>query len=199
MSIRRLLLFTALALVAFGCTKQETASSATTSSETVASSTQPAPAPAPAAAQPAPAASAAPAGSATPAAAPPPAGALATQETNWSGVSADVTEFRRKGNTLTAKVRLTNRGSAEAKVEVIYKDVYLIDTNGGKKYEVLKDEKGVYIGDLRSGWNDRWYGDLAPGASHLVWMKFPAPPAEVKTITLQVPGVQPFEDLTIQD
>jgi hypothetical protein len=30
-------------------------------------------------------------------------------------------------------------------------------------------------------------------------MKFPAPPAEVKAVTLQVPGVQPFEDLAIQD
>lgn len=206
MSIRRLLLFPALALLAFGCTKQETASTATTSSETVASSTQSAAVPAPAAAQPAPATASG--GNATsptlpattsPAAAPPATGALATQETNWSGVSAEVTEFRRKGNTLTAKVRLTNRGSAEAKVEVNYKEVYLIDTNGGKKYEVLKDEKGAFIADLRSGWNDRWYGDLAPGATHLLWMKFPAPPADVKAITLQVPGVQPFEDLAIQD
>src|SRR5439155_9836239 len=85
----------------------------------------------------------------------PSAGALASQETNWKGIVAEVTEFRRKGNTLTAKVRLTNRGSEETKAEVIFKEVYLIDTAGGKKYEVLKDEKGTFIASLTPGWNDR--------------------------------------------
>lgn len=137
---------------------------------------------------------------ATPAVVPAATGAvLASQETNWQGVVAEVTEFRRKGNTLTAKVRLRNQGSAEAKAEVIYKEVYLMDLGAGKKYQVLQDEKGAYIAGLRSGWNDRWYGDLAPGESYTLWVKFPAPPAEVKSVTLQVPGVPPFEDLAIQD
>ena len=168
----------------------------------------------PAAEEPAPAASTEPAASSepgtpsepgassTPASEPAPAASgavLASQETNWQGVVAEVTEFRRKGNTLTAKVRLRNQGSAEAKAEVIYKEVYLMDLGAGKKYQVLQDEKGAYIAGLRSGWNDRWYGDLAPGESYTLWVKFPAPPAEVKSVTLQVPGVPPFEDLAIQD
>ena len=135
-----------------------------------------------------------------PAAAPAAAGTvLASQETNWQGVVAEVTEFRRKGNTLTAKVRLRNQGSEKVSTEVIYKEVYLMDLGAGKKYQALQDEKGAYIADLRSGWNDRWYGDLEPGQSHTMWVKFPAPPAEVKSVTLQVPGVPPFEDLAIQD
>jgi hypothetical protein len=135
-----------------------------------------------------------------PAAAPAAAGTvLASQETNWQGVVAEVTEFRRKGNTLTAKVRLRNQGSEKVPAEVIYKEVYLMDLGAGKKYQALQDEKGAYIADLRSGWNDRWYGDLEPGQSHTMWVKFPAPPAEVKSVTLQVPGVPPFEDLAIQD
>ncbi|HEX5717316.1 MAG TPA: hypothetical protein VF179_14240 [Thermoanaerobaculia bacterium] len=135
-----------------------------------------------------------------PAATPAAAGAvLASQETNWQGVVAEVTEFRRKGNTLTAKVRLRNQGSEKVPAEVIYKEVYLMDLGAGKKYQALQDEKGAYIADLRSGWNDRWYGDLEPGQSHTMWVKFPAPPAEVKSVTLQVPGVPPFEDLAIQD
>ena len=143
-----------------------------------------------------------PGASSTPASEPAPAASgavLASQETNWQGVVAEVTEFRRKGNTLTAKVRLRNQGAAEAKAEVIYKEVYLMDLGAGKKYQVLQDEKGAYIAGLRSGWNDRWYGDLAPGESYTLWVKFPAPPAEVKSVTLQVPGVPPFEDLAIQD
>src|SRR5262245_53898193 len=77
------------------------------------------------------AAPAAPAGPATaPAAAPeatstmpatasaPAEAVIASQDTNWSGVVAEVTEFRRKGNTLTAKVRLRNAGADEVQPEI---------------------------------------------------------------------------------
>jgi hypothetical protein len=122
-----------------------------------------------------------------------------SQETNWSGVTADITEFRRKGNTLTAKVRFTNKGSGEPEVDMHYAEIYLIDTAAGKKYEPLKDENGAYIAALRSGWKDRWYEHIKPGESQTIWIKFPAPPANVKAITLQIPKTPPFEDVTIQD
>jgi hypothetical protein len=134
-----------------------------------------------------------------PAAAAPTGSAIASQDTNWPSVTAEVTEFRRKGNTLTAKVRFTNKGSQDASVEVHYGETYLIDTAGGKKYETLKDEKGAYIAALHSGWTDRWYESVKSGAPQTIWIKFPAPPAEVKAITLQIPKTPPFEDLAIQD
>jgi len=136
-----------------------------------------------------------------PASAPAPAAAasLASQPTNWPGIVADVTEFRRKGSTLTAKVVLRNQGTSDAQPDVRYDEVYVMDAAAGKKYEVLQDEKGHYIAALRSGWNDRWYQKLAPTESYTLWMKFPAPPPETRTVTLQVPGVPPFEDLPIQD
>jgi hypothetical protein len=135
---------------------------------------------------------------AAPAAAP--AGtSLASQETNWPGVTAEVTEFKRKGNSLTAKIRLTNKGTADTQPQVEWRDVALVDATGGKKYEVLKDEKGAAIASTRAGWTDRWYESIAPNQSQIIWMKFPAPPLEVKTITLQMPKMPPFDDLTIQD
>lgn len=129
-----------------------------------------------------------------------PAGAsIASQETNWKGIVADITEFRRKGNTLTAKVRLTNRGSENANAAIKYGEVYLMDTAAGKKYEVLKDEKGQYIAYLTTGWNYQWYDTMEPNDAITLWMKFPAPPVEVRAITLQLPGMAPFEDVPIQD
>jgi hypothetical protein len=128
-----------------------------------------------------------------------PAGSLASQPSNWPGIIADVTEFRRKGSTLTARVVLKNQGSDKAQPEIHYDEVYVMDLGAGKKYEVLKDEKGTYIAALRSGWSDRWYQELPPGGTYTLWMKFPAPPPDVKTVTLQVPGMPPFEDLPIQD
>jgi len=132
-------------------------------------------------------------------AAPAPSGALASQQSNWPGVVVDVTEFRRKGSTLTARVVLRNQGGADVEPEVHYNEVYVMDLGAGKKYEVLKDEKGTYIAALRSGWGDRWYGKLKPGETYTLWMKLPAPPADVKSVTLQIPGLPPFEDLAIQD
>jgi hypothetical protein len=124
--------------------------------------------------------------------------ALVSQQTKWPGVLAEVTEFRRKGNALTAKVRFTNRGTKRAQPDFYYGETYLLDANN-KKYEVIKDEQGRYLAALHSGYSDRWYDSIDPGASQTVWMRFSAPPATVKTATLQVPGMEPFEDLSIQD
>jgi hypothetical protein len=158
------------------------------------------------AAAPAAAPVAAPAAAPVGAAAPPPpaggtpaAGVLAREETKWPGIAAEVTEFRRKGNTLTAKVRFRNQGTAVSEPDIYYSQCYLMDAAAGKKYEVLKDENKTYIAGLRSGYPDRWYDHIQPGGDMLIWMKFPAPPAEVKAITLQLPGVPPFDDLAIQD
>ena len=135
------------------------------------------------------------------AAAPPVGGGavLAREETRWPGVVAEVTEFRRKGNTLTAKVRLRNQGTAPATVEILLPEVYVMDAAAGKKYSVLKDDTGTFIAALHPGWKDRWYDPVQPGQEVVIWMKLPAPPPEVKAVTFQVPGVPPFDDLAIQD
>lgn len=125
--------------------------------------------------------------------------ALGTQEGKWAGTTFDVVEFRRRGNTLTAKIRISNRGAENAEPDIHLNEAYLMDAAAGKKYEVLKDEKSEYIASLRTGWRDRWYETVKPGQATTIWMKFPAPPAEVKAVTLTVPGVPPFEELAIQD
>jgi hypothetical protein len=159
----------------------------------------PATSPPPAAAAPAATAPQAAPATSAPAPVPAPAAALASQQTNWPGVAADVTEFRRKGSTLTAKVVLRNQGNVESEPRIVYDELYVMDLGAGKKYEVLKDEKGNYIAALRSGYHDQWFQKLKPGETYTIWMKFPAPPPDVKTVTLQIPGVPPFEDLAIQD
>ncbi len=145
-------------------------------------------------------AAAAPETAAAPGQAPAAGGAvLASQETNWAGVVVEVTEFRRKGNTLTAKFRVRNQGDGEVEPDFYYSQIYVMDAAAGKKYEALKDEEGNYIAALRSGWRDRWYDKLQPGQSALLWVKFPAPPPDVTTVTLQIPNTPPFDELAIQD
>ncbi|HEY8712518.1 MAG TPA: hypothetical protein VIM68_06570, partial [Thermoanaerobaculia bacterium] len=62
----------------------------------------------------------------TAAPAPAPTGtSLASQQTNWPGIIAEVTEFRRKGNTVTAKVRLVNTGAEKIDPEIFWQEVSL--------------------------------------------------------------------------
>lgn len=123
-----------------------------------------------------------------------PPDALASQNTNWTNLVADVMEFRRKGNTLTAVVRIRNV-SADDTTRLLnsnFSGAYVLDEAQGKKYEVLKDEAGGYI--TSAGGTTGMGG----GGSIIIWMKFPAPPSEVTKATLTIPETLPFEDLMIQ-
>jgi hypothetical protein len=183
----------ALAVAASACNREAPRPAATAAPGITATAAAPTTAP------PAAAPAAAPVGA--PAAAAPASGgaALAREDTKWGGVVAEVTEFRRKGSTLTAKVRFRNQGTAPADVEVLLGEVYVMDAAAGKKYSVLKDENGAFISALHAGWKDRWYDRIAPGQEMVLWVKLPAPPPDVKAVTFQVPGVPPFDDLAIQD
>ena len=191
---RRLFIISSVLVVIMSCSKAPETSTTANTSTTSTTSTQ-----ATATTAPPPSTTQTMPNTATTAAAAPATAVLQSQETNWTGVIAEVTEFRRKGNSLTAKVRLSNKGSGSPDLQIFWNEVALIDAAGGKKYEVLKDEKGAYISSSRAGWPDRWEAHMGPGASQVIWMKFPAPPPEVKTITLQIPQVPPFDDLQIQD
>ena len=126
---------------------------------------------------------------------PPP---LASAPTNWQGVTADVTEFKRKGTTLTLRLRLHNDGAKDSYVAFSYDKCYLLDAGAGKKYQVLKDDTGAVIGAVNSG-NTEWNDTIKPSQSQTIWMKFPAPPASVKSVSLTVANTPPFDDLAIQD
>jgi hypothetical protein len=135
---------------------------------------------------------AAPQPSAIPAPVVKPPDALASHNTNWAGVVADVTILRRKGNTLTAMIRLRNNMQQTAVVGFNLSAVYLLDAARGQKYLVLKDEKDAFIA------SDTGTQGFGPDAPLTMWMKFPAPPADVTTVTLVVPQMPPFEDLAIE-
>ena len=124
---------------------------------------------------------------------------LASQETNLAGVTAEVTEFKRRGNTLTAKVRYTSTAAEDLTLDVEYDKSYVLDAENGKKYEILRDDAKKYIAAMGPSYSDRYWSTIKPGQPLTVWMKFPAPPPEVKTATLQLDDAPPFDDLAIQD
>jgi hypothetical protein len=123
-------------------------------------------------------------------------GPIQTQETEFPGVVAELTECKRSEGVLTIKVTFRNTGNETSSVNIDtdhgkYDDIYV--TADSKKYFVLKDTEGAplaprYIQD-----------DLKKGGKILWWAKFPAPPAEAKKINVVFPKVVPFEDVPIKD
>jgi len=123
---------------------------------------------------------------------------LGSHETQWPGIVVELTELTRKGNTLYAKLRFTNKGAKEIRPEFYYRDTYVLDENN-QKYEVLKDEKGAYLGSVATGYTYWWGEYIDPGASRMAWMRFAPPPAGVGAVTVQVGTMDPFEDVRIQN
>lgn len=125
---------------------------------------------------------------------------IQSQDTNVTGVVAELTECTRKDGVLTVKVRLRNTSTAKAVFEVIearnYAKFYVTAEN--KKYFILTDSEKVplttqadSLGGLRVS--------IAPGGSYQWWAKYPAPPPSVKALTFYTPWTPPFDDVPITD
>jgi hypothetical protein len=121
-------------------------------------------------------------------------------DTEWDGISVELTSVTKgDGDTLTIKLKYTNNGSKPVNVskegqftsENVAEKVYYIDPKNKKKYLVIKDSEGHAVA------SNMKYLELEAGASKAGWLKLPAPPADVKTITVYLPGAPPFEGVAI--
>ena len=133
--------------------------------------------------------------------------AIATVETNWDGISLDVMALERKGSVLTLKWAVQNDGEEATAVQFSltgkHVRTYVVDEESGTKYYVLTDKEGhavasshTYISSDASGIELK----AAAGKSSRLWMKLPAPPPEVKIVTLFFDeAVEPLEDVPITD
>lgn len=123
-----------------------------------------------------------------------PSPVIQSQETSFPGILAELIQCKRKKGVLTVKVRLKNTSSKGVKTwwRDVQKNVYLMDEANQKKYFILKDANGEYICNVDTG-------DIPPNMSKIAWFKFPAPPSEVKEISIILSLSSPFEDVPIED
>jgi hypothetical protein len=156
--------------------------------------------PAPSVQTPAAAPSTAPTPVAAPAAAPAASAALKTEDTNIAGVVADVTECARKDGVLSVKVRFRNTSGEKKQLNLIENRDYVkfYVTAASKKYFILKDTEGTYLTPQASGFGSLGVG-LEPGGQYTWWAKYPAPPAEVKAVTLYTSVSAPLENISVSD
>jgi hypothetical protein len=174
-----------LALAAWGCQKKEQAV---------------APPPAPTTA---PVAAAAPAAApATAPAAAPASAAIASAEGEQQGRRADVTELKRlSGGTISLKFTMINDGD-EIAFHAQYGDanhprdfgsiggVALVDPVGKKKYPVVRDSDDACL-------CSRDIPNMAKMSRLNLWAKLPAPPENVRKISISIPHFAPMDDVSI--
>lgn len=139
--------------------------------------------------------------------APPPTRAptrpLATVSGSHAGVTAALLSLHRSGRVVTAQVRLTIARDAPtdtlgrldlslAGADSIADDVRgmrLLDEGNGRVYFVLEDSTGACLCSTYTG--------VRPGQTLSLSAKFPAPPGDVRRVSLSVPGFPSFDDVLI--
>lgn len=126
---------------------------------------------------------------------------LQVQDTNFEGITAEVTEVSRKEGVLTVKTRFRNTGSKASHIYLVggWADVdkfYL--TSGNNKMLPLRDSQKIPVMTPGNG-SGTVSTEIKPGGSFLFWGKYPAPAASVKKVTFMTPHTPPFEDLPITE
>ena len=119
-------------------------------------------------------------------------------DTEWDGVTVELQSVTRGEGDVTIKFKYTNGGSTAAELyhsnyghANIASLVYYIDPKNKKKYTVIKDAEQKPLASLMETIK------IEPGSSKSGWCKLPAPPADVTSVTVVLPGAAPFEKVRI--
>jgi hypothetical protein len=136
--------------------------------------------------------------------------AIATADYEVPGVEVALLSVKRVSDgTLTVKWEYRNTTDQPEKLGESFKgmgwsepyslvyDAYLLDVANKMKYPVLKDTRGDLVAGKHPG--QRKVVVLGPKQTLGTWAKFMAVPASVRTISVFIPGTQPFEDVAIGD
>lgn len=122
-----------------------------------------------------------------------------THDYDIAGITVKVTELKRTANDIVT-LRWTYVNSSDKAIELtdtgnpykLAEDIYLLDLKGKKQYHPLT--AGAYP-------LARKHGNtvvVEAGKQYDMWVRFPAPPADVKTIDVYMEGVsEPFEAVPI--
>lgn len=132
---------------------------------------------------------------------------LGTNATNiGEGVNIDLMSVERHGSILTVKWQVRNAGPKSQHLQFFLSGptptTYAVDEESGTKYYVLTDKEKHTLAsedeDLNYG-NHGISENIAAGAANRYWMKLPAPPPAVKTISIFFTKAEPFESVAITD
>lgn len=116
-------------------------------------------------------------------------------DSDLSGISLELTSVQKTGDTITIRFKYINtrdkpvRIDREANQQV--SDMYYVDAKNKKKYPIVKDTQNNPLS------SNLQYFEVGPGETKAGWAKFPAPPPDVTTISVYIPGAPPFENVPV--
>lgn len=122
----------------------------------------------------------------------PTAAAIQTQPALY-GAHAALDKVAVTGDVLT--VQLTYSGGESSQV-IKLDEVSMIDDASARQIGVLKDNTGKWLAAPLSNTGKELlvYSANSPA---VVWLKFPAPPATSKTVSINIPGTAPFDGVPV--
>lgn len=98
------------------------------------------------------------------------------------------------GDVMTVQLTYSGgTGSQYLKVD----DISVIDDASARQLGVLKDAAGKPLAAPLSSASKENLSFPLGRSPQIVWLKFPAPPAASKTISINVPGVVPFDGMPV--
>jgi len=135
---------------------------------------------------------------------------IGSAETNTPGISIDLISLERKAAVLTLKwaVRNTNTDASKGTKQVKFgymgpkARTYLVDEESGTKYFVLTDKEAKSVASQHEYLGSDVYGvvdHIEAGGTRRYWAKYPAPPPEVKVLTVFFDETEPFESAPITE
>lgn len=125
---------------------------------------------------------------------------IQSQESNQNEeIVAELINLRISNNIITLKFKIRNKSTKADKINFYYKDCFIIDEKNQKKYYVLKDSEGKYIGGPCTSYSDggRFEYWIYPQKVKSLWVKLPLPTDNPETISITLPGFLPFEGIKI--
>ena len=108
------------------------------------------------------------------------------------GAVAKLNKMQVTGDILTVQLTITGEGGSDS---VPLDQISLIDDATSQRIGLLKDNAGGWMASPLTG-KDLLHINLYESPL-IVWMKFPAPPATSKTVSLNIPTYAPFDGVPV--
>lgn len=110
------------------------------------------------------------------------------------GARVDLTRVAVTGDVLTVQVGISSPEGHSVTMDL--DEVSVVDDATSQRYGVLKDGSGQWMASPMSG-TDMVSEYVSEGTTEVFWFKFPAPPAGSPTVSINLPGVGPFDGVPV--
>lgn len=113
-----------------------------------------------------------------------------------NGTQVALNKLTVTGDILTAQLTYTGGDKAAWQTPSL-DQISIVDDASAQKIGVLKDGEGQYMASPINGGVKTMLGFHTGEGAQIVWLKFPAPPATSKTVSLNIPDVVPFDGMPV--